>query len=119
MKKNILIYDDDLEILFLCKTILQHHNYEVETLSKCEDVHKDIERVKPDLILMDLWIPVMGGEKAVALVKENKATEHIPVLLFSANADIRDISEKVNASGFIEKPFDVKSFVSIVQDNVG
>ncbi len=118
MKKKILIYDDDVEILFLCKTILQKYDYSVETLSRCDDIIHDIDRVNPSLILMDLWIPEIGGEKAVKLIKENDKAKHIPVFLFSANIDIKDICQKVNANGYIEKPFDLKSFVGLIQSHV-
>lgn len=118
MKKNILIYDDDVEILFLCKTILQKYDYSVETLSRCDDIIHDIDRYNPSFILMDLWIPEIGGEKAVKLIKENDTVKHIPVFLFSANTDIKEICKKVNANGYIEKPFDLKLFISVIQNNV-
>ena len=118
MKKNILIYDDDVEILFLCKTILQKYDYSVETLSRCDDIIHDIDRLNPSFILMDLWIPEIGGEKAVKLIKENDTAKHIPVFLFSANTDIKEICKKVNANGYIEKPFDLKSFIGTINNNV-
>ena len=118
MKKNILIYDDDEEILLLCKIILKKHDYHVETLSHCDDVIADIMRVNPDFILMDLWIPEMGGEQAVKIAKNDDTTKNIPIFLFSANDDIQEICEKVNANGFIAKPFEVKTFLAVIQDNV-
>ena len=118
MNKNILIYDDDKEILFLCKTILQKYEYTVQTFSRCEDIVNDVSRIQPDLILMDLWIPEIGGEQAVALAKANEATKHVPILLFSANDDIKEIYKKVNADGYISKPFDVKSFIDIIQNSL-
>lgn len=113
--KCVLIYDDDLEILFLCNAILSKSNYRVETLSRCDNVLEDIARIKPDIILMDLWIPEIGGEKAIDIVKKNPATQHIPVLIFSANAEIEAICNKVNANGFIEKPFDISRFKEKIQ----
>lgn len=113
--KCILIYDDDLEILFLCKAILSKSSYQVETLSRCDNVIEDIARIKPDIILMDLWIPEIGGEKAIDIVKKNPVTQHIPMLIFSANAEIEAICKKVNANGFIEKPFDISSFKEKIQ----
>ncbi len=110
----ILIYDDDLEILFLCKALLTKRNYRVETLSRCENVITDIAELKPDLILMDLWIPEIGGEKAIFLIKENPATLHIPVLLFTANAEIKEISIRTGANGYIEKPFEINTFIQTV-----
>ena len=116
--KCILIYEDDPEILFLCKNILAKTPYRVETLSRCENVIDDIDRIKPNLILMDLWIPVLGGEKAVTIIKENPATSNITVLLFSANAEITEICKRVNANGYIQKPFDVNIFKETIEHNI-
>jgi DNA-binding response OmpR family regulator len=116
--KCILIYEDDQEILFLCKTILTKDNYRVATLSRCENVISDIDSIKPDLILMDLWIPEIGGEKAISLIKENPAYRHLPVLLFSANADLKEICKKINADGYIQKPFDIHTFKQIIRQNI-
>ena len=119
MKKNILIYDDDEEILFLCKAILAKNGFVVDTLSICENVISDIQAFKPDVILMDLWIPVMGGEKAIEVIKNNEATKNIPVLIFSANADIKEIYKKVNAEGYIEKPFSISTFIETIKRHAG
>ncbi|MEO5946345.1 MAG: response regulator [Chitinophagaceae bacterium] len=119
MKKVILIYDDDEEILLLCRAILSKYDYAVETLSKCENIISDIESLQPDLILMDLWIPLIGGEKAIEIVKQNQSTKQTPVLLFSANADIKDISKKVKADGYVEKPFAIITFIETIQKHAG
>lgn len=69
MKKCILIFDDDPEILMVCKIILEQKNYIVQTRLFCDDILKDCKDVNPDIILMDLWIPMIGGEEAVNLIK--------------------------------------------------
>ena len=119
MKKKILIYDDDQEILLLCKAILSKYDFVVETLSMCENILRDIQKFNPDLILMDLWIPQIGGEKAIEIIKQNETTKQLPVLIFSANADIKEISEKVNADGYIEKPFSISSFIETIKKHLG
>lgn len=116
--KCILIYEDDQEILLLCKLILTKSQYRVEALSRCENILSDIERIDPDLILMDLWIPEIGGEKAISIIKDNPATSHIPVLLFSANADIKEICKKVNADGYVKKPFDINMLKATIEQNI-
>jgi len=82
MKKNILIYDDDEGILHLCRSILGKFGFEVRTLSTCENILNDVESIQPQLILMDLWIPEIGGEKAIEILKQNVNTKQTPVLLF-------------------------------------
>ncbi|HEV8083181.1 MAG TPA: response regulator [Chitinophagaceae bacterium] len=118
MKKCILIYDDDADILGVCKIILENQNYRVETRMLCDNIIKDIRQVKPDLILMDLWIPGIGGENAIGLMKNNKATSHIPIFLFSANTEIEQISVRTNANGFLKKPFEVKAMLELIENNI-
>ncbi len=116
--KCIVLYEDDPEILFLCKLILKKEQYGVITFTTCDNVVEDLIRIKPDLVIMDLWIPEIGGEKAVTLFKSNPATRHIPVLLFSANDKIEEICEKVNADGCIAKPFDIYNFKKIIAETI-
>lgn len=118
MRKCVLIYDDDIEILTVCKAILENTDYRVEALTSCENIIDDIESVKPDIVLMDLWIPKIGGEKAITLMRENASTMHIPVILFSANDEIEKISKKVNATTFLRKPFDIYTFKKIIENNI-
>ena len=118
MKKCILIFDDDPEILLVCKLILEQQNYRVETRMRCDNIIEDISDTHPDLILMDLWIPEIGGENAVTLMKNNKATQHIPAILFSANAEIEEIGKRCNANAFLSKPFDVAVLKKIIEENL-
>lgn len=119
MKEKILIYDDDKEILLLCKAILAKYGFEIESRTACETPFEDIESISPNLILMDLWIPGFGGEKAIVMLKQNEKTKDIPVLIFSANAGIAEISEKVHADGFVEKPFAIPDLIKILREHLG
>jgi DNA-binding response OmpR family regulator len=116
MQKCILIYDDEPDILNVCKAILEKEDYRIETLSYCENVIEDISSMQPDLILMDLWIPKIGGEKAIQMMRGNTVTKNIPVILFSANDDIEKICEGINASAFLKKPFEISDFKKIIAE---
>lgn len=117
-EKRILVYDDNIEILTVCTIFLTKNHYQVKTMARCDQVINDVKTFKPHLILMDLWIPEIGGEKAVVLLKGDAMTRNIPVLLFSANADIKEICHKVNADGYIEKPFNVKEFKETLENHI-
>ena len=118
MKKCILIFDDDYEILLVCKVILEQQNYHVETRERCENIIQDLMELKPDIVLIDLWIPQIGGENAVSLIKNNEDTKHIPVLLFSANDEIDKIFKRTNANGYLKKPFEISALVQIIKANI-
>lgn len=105
--KRILIIDDEADILHIAEIVLKDE-YEVHAISFLEDPVKQILAVNPHLILLDVGIPKMGGKKAVRLLKENEKTQNIPVYLFSADADISEITEKSGADGYMRKPFKIK-----------
>ena len=118
MKKCILIYDDDAEILAVSKIILEKNNYCVETRRFCDNIIADISDLKPDIILMDLWIPTIGGESAITLMKNNSITRHIPIILFSANIETELIAKSANANGSLKKPFDVNAMLEMVENTI-
>ena len=118
MKKCVLILDDDPELLMVCKIILEQNNYMVQTRLFCDDILKDCKEVSPDIILMDLWIPNIGGEKAILLLKENPATVDIPVILFSANAEIDIIEKRSKANGVLKKPFDINVLLATIENSL-
>lgn len=119
MAKCVLIYDDDEEILTVCKVILDKDHYRVETLPTCENILEDISQIKPDIILMDLWIPDIGGEGAVKIIKENIHTKDIPVVLFSAVDEIEKVSRRINANGYLKKPFEIAELRRIIESCLG
>jgi DNA-binding NtrC family response regulator len=118
MKKCILIFDDDQEILFACKIILERGNFRLETRTSCDNIIADIIQIKPGIILMDLWIPEIGGENAINMMKNNKDTQHIPIILFSANAEIEEICSRANANGFLRKPFEIATLLHMIENNI-
>jgi DNA-binding response OmpR family regulator len=118
MQKCIIVYEDDQEISGLCRRILEKSGRRVEILHCCDDILSDIGALKPDIILMDLWIPRIGGEQAISLMKNNPSTSAIPVILFSANSEVEQISRKVKADGYLEKPFNISDLRAIIDRNI-
>src|SRR5437762_149149 len=100
MKKKVLICDDDVEILEVCSLILRKKDFDVHTLTNCESIFILLKDFKPDVILMDLWIPEMGGEAATVKLKSESHTKQLPVVLFSAHNELESICHKINADGF-------------------
>lgn len=118
MQRCVLIYDDDVEILTVCKVILESQDYKVVTIPTCENIISDLTTIKPDVVLMDLWIPKTGGENAINTMHNNLLTKDIPVILFSANDEIEKISNRINANGFLKKPFDISTFKQTIESQI-
>ncbi len=105
--RTILILDDDRDILEVTKLILEMKGYEVSTRESVENVIELVKETHPDIILVDLMIPEIGGKKMIRNLKENKETVGIPALVFSANAEIESIAKSIGADGYLKKPFDI------------
>jgi len=114
MSRSVLICDDDEDILEVTKLILTMKNYTVHTLSDSNNLIEKVEKINPAIILMDLNIPETGGEKATGDLKKNFATQHIPVLIFSANPEISNIAIRAGADGFLSKPFDINTLEATI-----
>jgi two-component system cell cycle response regulator DivK len=60
MKKKVLIFDDDADILEVCTILLEDNGFEAYTQNNCEDVLQKLDHVLPDVVLMDNKIPPNG-----------------------------------------------------------
>ena len=120
MKNCVLICDDDQDILEVTREILSLRGYRVETLNclNPEDFIQHIAAIKPNVILMDLWIPEIGGEQATRELKANADTKDIPVIMFSANNDIEKVAQKSGAEDFLPKPYDIGTLENIIHRNI-
>lgn len=114
MAKRILICDDDEDILSICTYILEENGWEVHTRNHCKGIVDIVEEIMPDIILMDNWIPDMGGIKATKAIKSNPGLDHIPVIYFSANNDVEALAKLAGADNFLAKPFDIEELETIV-----
>lgn len=117
-KKTILIFDDDVNILELCAIVLSESGYHVEISETSHDIIEKVSETNPDVILMDNWIPDIGGIKATQLLKNNPQFQHIPVIYFSANNDIHLLANTAGADAYLSKPFDLDDLENIVGETI-
>ena len=115
MKKKVLIFDDDTDILEVCTIVLETNGFEVVTESNCEDLLRKVLDCSPDVILMDNKIPPVGGIMATRQIKATPAFSDLPVVYFSANQDIARLAAEAGADHYIEKPFDLDELVSLLK----
>jgi two-component system cell cycle response regulator DivK len=104
---KILIFDDDPDILELCKVILNVKGFETHGCTTTRNLAKKVREYNPDVILMDNWIPEMGGVEATLEIKNTEDIRHIPVIFFSASNDVNEYADKAKADFVIQKPFDI------------
>lgn len=114
MKKRVLICDDDPDILFICSYIFEKQGCEVNTSTHCNNIIEMVSEIKPDIILMDNWIPDTGGIVASRTLKSHDAFKNIPIVYFSANNDIKTLAQQAGADAFLAKPFDLEELEKII-----
>ncbi len=115
MEKTILIFDDDVNILELCAIILTDSGYKVETSETSHDIIEKVSKTNPDAIMMDNWIPDIGGIEATRLLKNHPDFKHIPVIYFSANNDIQSLAKQAGADAHLAKPFDLDELENLMK----
>ena len=114
MNKRVLIFDDDLDILQICAIVLKKKGFDVSTLNNSSNVLENVRTYKPDVILMDNWIPGPGGVEATRQLKNEPALQDIPVIFFSANSNVGQLAQEARADYFLQKPFDISELESTV-----
>lgn len=125
-KKLILLVDDDPDFVEAVRVIVENGGYEVEVAYDGQEGLEAVAERKPDLIVLDVMMPVMNGHEACAKLKASKETEDIPIILLTAVADRvttstythRDMLES-EAEDYMPKPVEpaellerIKSWVS-------
>lgn len=116
--KKILMFEDDAYTAEFNHYLLTTKSYKVENRYSVDNVLEDVETFGPDIILMDLRIPSIGGDKATEIIKNNNKTKHIPVILYSADIRIDSIAKEVKADAFLKKPFDIEDFMKIIEAKI-
>jgi CheY-like chemotaxis protein len=115
--KTILIIEDNLLNLELATELLEAHGFVVASAQAAEAGLRMARELLPDLVLMDLGLPGMGGLGATADLKADPATRHLTVVGLTARAMKGDteIAFKAGCDGYLTKPIDTRTFIESIQ----
>lgn len=107
MSDWVLVVDDDTSNLKIASRILDMAQMRVSCLKSGEDAVRFLAENKPDLILLDIHMPVMDGIETMLAIRENRAADDIPVIFLTADDDSNTERRglEVGAVDFIKKPF--------------
>ena len=112
---TLLIVDDDAGIRRLLAEFLEDEGFQVRLAENGAQAVQLSHSTHPDLILMDLRMPIMDGATAIRLVKSDPATDHIPIIAMSAERNLRDPLTKLLSDGVVAKPFDMDALIKQVR----
>jgi len=121
-KKLILLVDDDPDFVEAVRVIVENGGYEVEVAYDGKEGLEAVAARKPDLIVLDVMMPVMNGHEACAKLKGDQETEDIPIILLTAVADRvttstythRDMLES-EAEDYMPKPVEPKELLERIE----
>lgn len=116
-KAKILVIDDEPDFLELVKIRLEANDYQVKIVSTAKDVLADVHTFKPDLILLDLLMPGIGGIEAVEMLDKDPIGMNIPIIIVSAITKAED-KTKAYLEGivdYLEKPVEPKELLEKIE----
>ncbi len=121
MKKTILIIEDNEQNLYLVTFILQKHGYHVEAAQDGQEGITLAMRVRPDLILLDVQLPVMDGYAVARHLRSNPDLKETPIVAVTsyAMAGDREKALESGCTGYIEKPINPDTFMAEVESYLG
>lgn len=112
-RKKIYVADDDANILELMQLILESRGYDVITSADGRSLSKLAE--PPDMVFLDIGMSGTDGGEICYHFKQQHSDDGRPVVLVSANTNLREIGEKCGADAVLAKPFDIKSVVELAR----
>ncbi|MBI4419077.1 MAG: response regulator [Ignavibacteriales bacterium] len=107
MNERILVAEDQPHIRALIQYKLRNSGYQVVAVEDGEAALKNAIESKPDLILLDVMMPLMTGFEVLAALKQNEETRQIPVLLVTAQSSESEVLKglEMGADDYVTKPF--------------
>ena len=114
-----LIYylDDDIDDLYIFKDVAESLGHEVSIFVNGNELLKALKgKQLPDIIFLDIRMPVFNGEEILHLIKKTENSMHIPVVMISASHNLQGLLKLPSApNDFIAKPFDIDNLIRIVK----
>jgi CheY-like chemotaxis protein len=120
MKRKVLVIEDNEQNLYLVRFILERNGYEVFAAMDGRSGIELADSLKPDLILLDIQLPVMDGYTVARNLRLNPALADTPIVAVTSYAMAGDREKTIAAgcNGYIEKPIDPDTFMERVEQHL-
>jgi two-component system alkaline phosphatase synthesis response regulator PhoP len=115
---RILVIEDDASVSYLLRMVLERADHEVLVADDASRGLAMAQRRAPDIILLDIMMPLMDGFAVLEALREDERTDAIPVLVVTAVAkeSVEERCLRLGARAFIRKPFDPDVLVETVRE---
>jgi CheY-like chemotaxis protein len=118
MSRTICIVEDTPDLLENLSQFLEMEGFVIVGYSSAKDAIQQLKSKIPDLIITDLWMPVMSGFDFIEKLKDSDSLKAIPIIIFSAKP-IQEYEEKARLLGvksFIKKPASLNDILKVIDD---
>lgn len=117
MAKRILVLEDDQDVMDTLKLILLSKGYEVDVAYNGKQGVEKIKQRRPDLIVLDLTMPIMDGWAVLVALKKDPNYSAIPVVIITSSQKAEDIekAKKFGVESYVVKPFEAQKILRIVR----
>ncbi len=104
-RRRVAVLDDDDNVLQLVAALVERAGHEPVVYSGRFDRLNFLVRVQPDLVLLDVNMPGVGGDELFELLREDPRVSHLPVLFLSSNdaGELRRLVQRTGAAGYVTK----------------
>ncbi len=118
--KKILIVDDVQLFVQLQKTLLNRQDFTLLTARSGQGALKAAREEKPDLVLLDLYMPDMNGNAVCKELKSDPATEHIPILIITTDDadEFREMCIEAGCDGYLTKPIRKDTLIPAIENHL-
>ena len=111
--RRVLVVDDDPDIRALLVSVLTDDGYEAESAENGRDALAMVDSWDPDLVVLDLMMPVMDGWTFASHMRQRSTS--VPIIILSAATDLKRHATAVGAAGVVPKPFDLDTLLPTIE----
>jgi CheY-like chemotaxis protein len=116
--KTVLVVDDEFDLTGTLRSILESEGYETRVCTNGKEALECLEAAKPDLVLMDVMMPMLSGFEVLRSMRTAPELEAVPVILMSSVAPSVK-REDYHWQAFLRKPFTIVTLVKTVESLIG
>ena len=121
MGKRVLIADDEPNIVASLEFLMEQAGFEVKLAANGQEALELVASFKPDLVLLDVMMPVKNGYEVCQSLKSDPATRAVKVVMLSAKGRDVEVAKglELGADAYVTKPFSTRDLVAQIRDMLG
>ena len=121
MSKRVLIVDDEPNIVTSLEFLLSRAGFELRVVRDGEAAIKAMDEFRPDLVLLDVMMPVRNGFEVCQMIRDNAAWQDVKVVMLTAKGRDTEVSKglALGADAYVSKPFSTKALLECVKGLLG